>query len=121
MIRDEKKISIKKLVPIFSILLNIVFFVILNLELYTDRSPMPTGGVREWKRSPVTRLGIADQAFLFYLQIVFAAISIITCVLQLFGVRNSIIEKVRLISTAASTVMFVIIMIVTANSNVRYV
>ena len=48
---------------------------------------------REVQRSPVTRLGISDRAFLFYLQIVFAAVSIITGVLQLFRVRNSIIKR----------------------------
>lgn len=120
MLRDEKKISVKTLMPILSILLNIVYFVVLNLELYTDRSMMPTGDVREWQRSPVTRLGKSDRAFLFYLQIVFAAVSIITGVLQLFGVRNSIIKKVQLVSTAGATVLFVIIMIVTSDSYVNY-
>ena len=69
------------LITILSIIVNIVYVVVLNLELYTDRAMMPTGEVREWRRSPAARLNISDQSFLFYLQIVFAAVSIITSVL----------------------------------------
>ena len=108
------------LMPILSIIVNIAYFVVLNLELYTDRAMMPTGDVREWHRSPVARLSISDQSFLFYLQIVLAAVSILTSVLLLFGVRSSVIKKIQLVSTIGSTVMFVIIMIVTANSHAKY-
>ena len=108
------------LMPILSIIVNIAYFVVLNLELYTDRAMMPTGDVREWHRSPVARLSIFDQSFLFYLQIVLAAVSILTSVLLLFGVRSSVIKKIQLVSTIGSTVMFVIIMIVTANSHAKY-
>ena len=66
------------LMTILSIIANIAYFVVLNLNIYTDRAMMPTGEVREWHRSPVTRLSIADQSFLIYLQIVLAAVSIIT-------------------------------------------
>ena len=101
--------------------MNIAYLVVLNIPFYTDRAKMPTGEIREWHRSPVTRLNISDQSFLFYLQIVLVAVSIITSVLLLFGVRKSIIKTIQLVSTIGSTVMFVIIMIVTANSNVHYV
>lgn len=82
---------------------------------------MPTGEIREWHRSPVTRLNLSGQSFLFYLQIVLAAVSILTSVLLLFGVRSSIIKTIQLVSMIGSTVIFVIIMIVTANSHVHYV
>ena len=108
------------LMPILSIIVNIAYFVVLNLELYTDRAMMPTGDVREWHRIPVARLSISDQSFLFYMQIVLAAVSILTSVLLLFGVRSSVIKKIQLVSTIGSTVMFVIIMIVTANSHAKY-
>ena len=108
------------LMPILSIIVNIVYFVVLNIEIYTDRAMMPTGEVREWHRSPVARLSISDQSFLYYLQIVFAAVSIITSVLLLLGVRSNIIKTIQLVCTIGSTVMFVIIMIVTANSHVTY-
>ena len=109
------------LITILSIILNIAYFVVLNLNIYTDRAMMPTGEIREWHRSPVTRLNIADQSFLIYLQIVFAAVSIITSVLFLFGVRNNIIKIIQLVSTIGSTIMFIIIMIVTSNLHAKYV
>ena len=108
------------LITILSIIVNILFFVVLNLNIYTDRAMMPTGEVREWHRSPIARLNIADQSFLIYLQIVFAAVSIITSVLFLFGVRNSIIRTIQLVSAIGSTIIFLIIMIVTANSHAKY-
>ena len=109
------------MMSILSIIVNIAYFVILNTALYTDRAKMPTGEIREWHRSPVARLNLSGQSFLFYLEIVLAAVSILTSVLLMFGVRSSIIKTIQLVSTIGSTVMFVIIMIVTANSNVRYV
>ena len=109
------------LMTILSIIVNIAYPVVLNIDFYTDRAKMPTGEIREWHRSPVARLNLSGQSFLFYLEIVLAVVSIIASVLLLLGVRKSIIKTIQLVSTIGSTVMFVIIMIVTANSNVRYV
>ena len=109
------------LITILSIILNIAYFVVLNIIIYTDRAMMQTGEIREWHRSPIARLNIADQSFLIYLQIVFAAVSIITSVLFLFGVRNNIIKIIQLVSTIGSTIMFIIIMIVTSNLHAKYV
>ena len=109
------------LITILSIILNIAYFVVLNINIYTDRAMMPNGEVREWHRSPAARLNIADQSFLIYLQIVFAAVSIITSVLFLFGVRSSIIKIIQLVSTIGSTIMFIIIMIITSNLHAKYV
>ena len=108
------------LVSILSIIANIAYFVVLNMNIYTDRATMPTGEIREWHRSPVTRLGIADQSFLFYLQIVLAAASIITSILFLFGVRGRMIRTIQLVSVIGSTIVFIIIMIVTSNSHAKY-
>lgn len=109
------------LITILSIILNIAYFVVLNINIYTDRAMMPTGEIREWHRSPAARLNIADQSCLIYLQIVFAAVSIITSVLFLFGVRSSIIKIIQLVSTIGSTIIFIIIMIVTSNLHAKYV
>ena len=108
------------LMTILSIIVNITYFVVLNMNIYTDRAMMPTGDVREWHRSPIARLSIADQSFLIYLQIVLAAVSIITSVLFLFGVRNKTIRTIQLISVIGSTIVFMIIMIVTSNSFAKY-
>ena len=106
---------------ILSIIVNIAYLVILNIAFYTDRVKMPTGGIREWHRSPVTRLNLSGQSFLFYLQIALVAVSIITSVLLLFGVRHNIIRIIQLVSTIGSTVVFIIIMIVTSNLHAHYV
>ena len=108
------------LMAIISIIVNITYFFVLNMNIYTDRAIMPNGGVRVWHRSPVTRLNIADQSFLIYLQIALAAVSIITSVLFLFGVRNSIIRTIQLVSVIGSTIVFIIIMIVTSISHAKY-
>ena len=108
------------LMTILSIIVNITYFVVLNMNIYTDRAMMPTGDVREWHRSPIARLSIADQSFLIYLQIIIAAVSIITSVLFLFGVRNKTIRTIQLVSVIGSTIVFMIIMIVTSNSFAKY-
>ena len=108
------------LMAILSIIVNIAYFVVLNMNIYTDRAMMPTGEVREWHRSPIARLNIADQSFLIYLQVVLAAVSIISSVLFLLGVRSSIIRTIQLVSIIGSTIVFIIIMIVTSNSHAKY-
>ncbi|MEE3495793.1 MAG: hypothetical protein VZR06_11570 [Butyrivibrio sp.] len=109
------------LMAILSIIANITYFVVLNLNIYTDRAMMPNGEVREWHRSPITRLNIADQSFLIYLQIVLAAVSMITSLLFLFGVRSSIVKTIQLVSIIGSTIVFIIIMIVSSDSHAKYV
>ena len=109
------------LMSVLFIIINLAYFVVLNINIYTDRAMMQTGEIREWHRSPIARLNIADQSFLIYLQIVFAAVSIITSVLFLFGVRNNIIRIIQLVSTIGSTIVFIIIMIVTSNLHAKYV
>ena len=108
------------LMTILSIIVNIAYFVVLNMNIYTDRATMPTGEIREWHRSPIARLNIADQSFLFYLQMILAAVSIVTSVLFLFGVRDRIVRTIQLISVIGSTIVFIIILIVTSNSHAKY-
>ena len=105
---------------IVSILINVIYCVVLNLELYTDRAMMPGGQVREWRRSPIARLNLSGQPWLAVLQIVLTAVSIVTSGLVLFGVKNRTVKTVQLISTVASTLMFILIMIVTANTHAKY-
>jgi len=108
------------LMTILSIMVNIMYFAVLNLNIYTDRAIMPNGEVREWHRSPITRLSIADQSFLIYLQIFIAAVSVISSVLFLFGVRSRMIRTIQLVSVIGSTIVFIIIMIVTSNLHAKY-
>ncbi len=108
------------LISILSIIANISYFIVLNLSIYTDRAMMPTGEVREWRRSPIARLNIADRSFLIYLQIVLAAVGIITSLLILFGVRSSTIRTIQPVSAIGSTIVFIIIMILTSDSHANY-
>lgn len=105
---------------LISVILNAIILAILNMDLYTDRAMMPDGRIREWHRSPIARLALNDITFLLYLQIAVSALSVITAILTLLGVRKSIIQTVHLVSTAAAAVIFIIIMIVTANIHVKY-
>ena len=109
------------LLGIVSVLLNAVFYYVMNLDLYTDRAPMPDGRVREWHRSPVARLNISGNGALFYLYLFFAAVGVIASVLILCGVRGKVIKAVQLACFAVSTAMFILIMILTANTFVNYV
>lgn len=108
------------LMTIITIIVNIAYFVVLNMNIYTDRAMLPTGEVRVWHRSPINRLNIADQSFLLYLQIVLAAVSIIASVLFLLNVRSSMIRTIQLVGAIGSTVVFIIIMIITSNSHSNY-
>lgn len=108
------------ILSIVSIVANAVFFVVLNLEIYTDRAALPDGIVREYHRSPLGRLDVADQRYLFYLQIAISAVSVITSILILCGVKNNAVRIIRLVSSICSLIMFIIIMIVTGNTHVHY-
>lgn len=105
---------------VLAIILNAVFIAVLNMSLYTDQAHMPSGEVRVWHRSPRDRLYIADRASILYLQYLLAAVSVVTSLLILFGVRNETVRMVWLAGTAASIVIFVIIMVMTSNIHARY-
>ena len=92
----------------------------MNLNLYTDRAVMSDGLEREWQRSPLDRLNTADKTWLFYIQIIVSAISIITSILLLAGVKNNVVKTIQMISTAASVIVFVIIMVVATTTHPKY-
>ncbi len=108
------------LLSILSVILNIAYVVVLCIPFYTDRAPMPDGRFREWQRSPIDRLSIADQSFWFYLQILFAAVSVVTSILWLCGVRGRVLNTIQIVSIIASTIVFIVIMIITSNSHAKY-
>ena len=108
------------LLSVLSIIANIAYIAVLNIPFYTDRAMMPDGHYREWHRSPVSRLYVSDQPWLYYLEIAFAAICILAGLLSLFGVKHKVLRTVQIVSIIASTVMFIIIMIVTNNIHAHY-
>lgn len=105
---------------ILTVIVNAVYVIVLNLDIYTDRAMMPNGQTREWHRSPIARLNISDQSALLYVQLFLIAVSVISAALLMFGIKNDILKKVWIISSVLSTVMFVIIMIVTSNTHAKY-
>ena len=108
---------------IFSILAiaaNIIIMVVLKLELFTDTATMPDGDTREWHWSAFDRLNVADKNWLGYLQIALVAISVISCILVLVGVKHNVVKIIRLVSTICSAVVFAIILIVSFNTHPRY-
>ncbi len=108
------------ILKILTVILNAVYVIVLNLDIYTDRAMMPNGQTREWRRSPIARLNISDQSTLLYVQLFLIAVSVISAVLLMFGIKNDILKKVWIISSVLSAVMFVIIMIVTSNTHAEY-
>ncbi len=108
------------LISIISIVANILFFVVLNLNIYTDRTSFPDGSTREWQRSPLARLELSDQRYLFYLQIAVAAVSVITSILVICGVKSNAVKIIRNVSSVLSLIVFIIIMIVSNNTHAKY-
>ena len=78
------------LTGLITIIVSTVYYAVLNANLYTDRARMPNGEVSVRQQSPIDRLYAADLSALLYLQLVFAAISVITGILTLFGVKNRV-------------------------------
>lgn len=114
------KVSRDMLRSIISIILNVLYFVILSIPMYTDRAHMENGSVREWHRSPIDRLNISGMSWLFYLQIVISVICTVTSLLMIFGVKTKAIKTIQLISLIASVAVFAVIMIITGNSHAKY-
>ncbi|MBR0416248.1 MAG: hypothetical protein IJI56_00370 [Firmicutes bacterium] len=108
------------LLSIVSVIANILYMVALNIPFYTDRAMMPDGHYREWHRSPVGRLNLSGQEWIYYIQVALAAVSIIASVLALLGVKHRVVRIVQIAGIIASTVMFVIILIVTNNIHAKY-
>ena len=108
------------LISIIVIIFDLVFYYILNKSIYTDRAPMPDGNVRKWKRSPIDRLNISDSTWLLYLQLFFIVVSIISSILIMFGFKHQMIKIIQIVSFILSIIMFIIIMIFTSNTHVKY-
>ena len=105
---------------IVTVLVNIVYFVILNIKLYTDRAIMPDGDKQIWHRSAIDRLDAADKRLLLYLFILGTVVSSISSIMLMFGIKNNVVRIVQLISTIASTIMFIIILLVANATHLKY-
>lgn len=90
------------------------------MNLYTDTVYMSDGETKIEHHSAISRLYAADKPILLYLQLAFAAISIISSILILFGFKNRMIRTVRLAGTIASVIMFIIIMLFSFTVHPKY-
>ncbi len=111
---------IRKILYAVSIIVNPIYVLILRTELYTDTYHLPEGETGVNHRSPIESLYHADQGGLFTLELVFMAVSIMTSILLLCGVKDRVIQIVQIVSTIASTVLFFIILIVAGNVHLKY-
>lgn len=103
-----------------TIIANIVIFIVLRMEIYTDRARMADGSIRVYHKSPLSRLEVADRRELWFLQLFFIVISCVTGILLLCGVKNNVVRIVQLVSSAASIVMFIVIMVVSKGIHPHY-
>lgn len=111
---------IKAILYIASAIANFVYFVILRMDLYTDRYHLPDGEMGENRRSPISSLAHADMNGLVTLELFLMVVSVITSLLLLFGVKNNIVKIVQIVSTIASTAVFIIILVIAGNIHLKY-
>ena len=100
---------------VISIIVNPVYFFILQKEIYTDQAYLPDGSMLVKRRSPVESLYHVDKSWLFSLELLFMVVSIVTSILMLFGVKKKFIKIAQIVSTVASTVIFIVIMIISGD------
>ena len=106
---------------IISIIANIVYYVFLQIDLFTDRYYLP--GSEEPAvnhRNAIDSLFHANMNGLLDLEMLFIVVSVVTGIILLLGVKKNIVRIIWCISTIASTVMFIIIMIAAANVHLTY-
>ncbi len=114
------KVKNNIMMSILSIIADILYIVVLNIPLYTDRAVMPGGDARVWRLSPLQRLQGGDLSFLFYLELLCIAVSIAAAVLMRIKTGSAVLKKVWAVSSVISLLLFVTIMIITANIHLKY-
>ena len=108
------------MMQIAGLIINVIFYWIMNLKMYTDRAVMPNGQIRKWQRSPAERIHTNGQDVLLYVQLAFAIVSIVTGILILLGVKKQIVKTIWLIAIIASAIFFIVIMIASGNAHSHY-
>ncbi|MBR5419862.1 MAG: hypothetical protein IK115_01795 [Lachnospiraceae bacterium] len=111
---------VRLITGIISIIANVVFFIVLRLDLYTDHAVLGDGETHTWHRSPLDRMYTAGSNTLVDLQFFFAIVSVISSILLMFGVKNNIVRIVQLISTLASLILFICMMIYAGHVHPKY-
>lgn len=101
---------------ILSIIANIVYFAVLNLKIFTVKYMTPDGQV-QMRVSPAERLGVPG---LYVLHLICSVLSIAASVLSMAGARSSTVRAVQIAALIASTVTFIVVLVVSAGTNLKY-
>ena len=104
---------------IFSIIANIIYFLVLRMELYTDNAILPSGE-ETYTYTPIEKLSSAGNTGLVDFQLMFAVVSVILAILLMVGIKNKYIRIAWVISTAASTILFIVILLYAATVRLKY-
>lgn len=101
---------------ILSIIADIVYFAVLNLKIFTVKYMTPDGQV-QMRVSPAQKLGVPG---LYVLHLICSVLNIAASVLAMTGARSSTVRTVQIASLIASTVTFIVVLAVSAGTNLKY-
>ena len=108
------------ILSIISIVANVVFFVLMRIEFFTDRYVLPGDDYRERSLSALDKLDQAGKPELVYIYLFFAVICIIASILVMFGLKHSVVKIIRLVSLIASVLVFAFIMFTALFTHATY-
>jgi len=112
------------LMGIISIIANAVYVFVMFTNIYTDRFYLPThdGELQQRiiQRSPANRMGLMDKRWLISLMLVIVSVAVISSLLTVFGVKSKAVKIVQIGALAASTLLFIVIMIISAHPTYSY-
>ncbi|MBR4574440.1 MAG: hypothetical protein IKO16_05980 [Lachnospiraceae bacterium] len=106
---------------ILSIAANAAYFAILRIEMFTERYHLPPDGeVYVETLSPVDRLYHAGNNGLINLEVFMMVVSVAAGILMIVGLKNRVVRMAWIIGSIASTVMFIIILIIAGGTHLVY-
>ena len=101
---------------ILSIISDIVYFAVLNLKIFTVKYMTPDGQV-QMRVSPAERLGVPG---LYVLHLICSVLSIVASILSMTRAAPGKIRAVQIAALIASTVTFIVVLAVSAGTNLKY-
>ena len=107
------------ILSIASIIANIIYFIVLRMELFTDRAILPDGE-HVYTYTPIEKLSSTGSTGMVSLQLMFAVISVILAILFIVGIKKKAVIIAWIVSVAASTVLFILILSAAAAVHLKY-
>ena len=105
---------------IFSIVNNVLFYLIMSFNLFTDVMTLPSGQKSTFHRNAIHRLYVADKMHLFYFEAIFVIVSIATSFMIMSGTKSTVIKVIQFLATVFSSALFILIMITAYRTNPKY-